>query len=121
MNFSELFEDIQEKIETLDKKMLIIISALIVVILLCLVLLVFQLSSQKKTVTTYESPLILSEKLYIPNSPDLPKDYNISRKTQDKWSEEETEKWFTVPSSKDIDSLSLSNDKIINEIIEAAP
>ena len=35
--------------------------------------------------------------------------------------EQEAQVWFTEPSQKDIDSLSKSNDKMINEITGAAP
>ena len=45
----------------------------------------------------------------------------FSRTTEEKWSQEETDKWFTVPTEKEIENLSNANDKIINSIVEAAP
>lgn len=121
MDFSEVIDTVKDKLESLDKKMLIIISALILTILVCLLLLVIIYSKKPKKTDVYEPSLVLTESLMIPESPKLPKDYNISRKTKDKWSDDDTAQWFTVPSDRDIDSLSSTNDKIVNDIIEAAP
>ena len=65
--------------------------------------------------------LELTEPLSIPDGPELPKDYTASRNPKDKWSQEEAEEWFTLPSQKEIDSLSKANDNLINEITGAAP
>ena len=92
------------------------------IIFLCIVLLIFIPKEKKESQnSTIQNHLELSEKLLIPNGPELPKDYTFSRKTKEKWTEEEAQVWFTEPSQKDIDSLSKSNDKMINEITGAAP
>ncbi len=40
---------------------------------------------------------------------------------KEKWSEEEANEWFTVPDETEIEKLSQSNDKIVKDIIGAAP
>lgn len=106
-----------------NKKLSYIILSLLVVILICMILLAATTSkekSKKKNVVP-GTHLELTEKLIIPNGPELPRDYNTSRKTKEKWTEEEAEPWFTIPSEKEIDSLANANENMINEIIGAAP
>ena len=43
------------------------------------------------------------------------------RQKKEKWSEEEANEWFTVPDETEIEKLSQSNDKIVKDIIGAAP
>lgn len=105
-----------------NKKISFIILGLILVILICLIFLVATSEKDKKKQKDLPgSNLQLTESLIIPNGPELPRDYNISRKTKDKWTEEEAEPWFTVPTEKEINSLSNSNENMVNEIIGAAP
>ena len=105
-----------------NKKLSYIILSLLLVILICLILLVsMNGDDKKKSKELPGSRLELTESLIIPNGPELPRDYNITRKTKEKWSEEEAEKWFTVPDEKEINALSVSNENMINEIIGAAP
>ena len=105
-----------------NRKISFIILGLILVILFCLILLVATSEKDKKKQKDLPgSNLQLTESLIIPNGPELPRDYNISRKTKDKWTEEEAEPWFTVPTEKEINSLSNSNENMVNEIIGAAP
>lgn len=105
-----------------NKKISFIILGLILVILICLILLVSTAEKDKKKSKEIPgSNLQLTETLIIPNGPELPRDYNISRKTKDKWTEEEAEPWFTVPTDKEIEALGKSNENMVNEIIGAAP
>ena len=64
---------------------------------------------------------MLTETLLIPDGPEIHKDYNISRQTQEKWNEEQAEECFEKPSERDINSLEKANDNIIQEITGAAP
>ncbi len=132
MDFKEIFENIKEKILNLvntivdfyneNKKISLIILSSVVVVLLCIILLIVYAGNNKKNKEiVIPEPLILSAPLVIPDGPALPKDYNISRKTKDKWTEEEATEWFTIPSDKEINALSKSNDSLVNEIIGAAP
>ncbi len=123
-----IFSIIKDKIISLyieNKKMFYIFAALIFFILFCVFLLIFipkNKQKESKQDTSYSQERSeLSEKPFIPNGPELPKDYTYSRQTKEKWEKEDAEPWFTIPSQKDIDSLSKSNEKMINEIIGAAP
>lgn len=129
MDIKEFFNNLKAKIKSLytrvkdfcfeNTKIAIIIGLLILLILLCIIL--FISTTGKKKETEEIEPIVLSQPLIIPEGPVLPKDYNISRKTENNWSEEEISEWFTVPSEKEIDALSKTNDNMINEIIGAAP
>ena len=94
----------------------------IVLILICLILLIAIAGKKdKKSDEVPGSRLVLTEPLIIPNGPELPRDYNTSRTTKEKWTDEEAQPWFTIPGEKEIDALSKSNDNLINEVIGAAP
>ena len=120
-----VFSSVKNKIIELyfdNKKVFFLLLSLCFIIFLCIVLLIFIPKEKKESQNSYiENNLELSEKALIQNGPELPKDYTFSRKTKEKWTEEEAQVWFTEPSQKDIDSLSKSNDKMINEITGAAP
>ena len=133
---NEIVQNVNEKVKTVfssvknkiielyfdNKKVFFLLLSLCFIIFLCIVLLIFIPKEKKESQnSTIQNHLELSEKLLIPNGPELPKDYTFSRKTKEKWTEEEAQVWFTEPSQKDIDSLSKSNDKMINEITGAAP
>ena len=133
---NEIVQNVIEKVKTVfssvkntiielyfdNKKVFFLLVSLCFIIFLCVILLIFIPKEKKESQNSYiENNLELSEKALIPNGPELPKDYTFSRKTKEKWTEEEAQVWFTEPSQKDIDSLSKSNDKMINEITGAAP
>ncbi len=131
MDFHTILDNIKEKASSLfgkirdfyeENKMLsYIIAALIVLLLLCIILLAVLTGKKKEPEIVPGSVLELTENLEIPDGPSLPKDYTPSRTPKEKWTSEETEEWFTLPSQKEIDSLSKSNDNLINEITGAAP
>ena len=133
---NEIVQNVNEKVKTVfssvknkiielyfdNKKVFFLLLSLCFIIFLCIVLLIFIPKEKKESQNSaIQNHLELSEKLLIPNGPELPKDYTFSRKTKEKWTEQEAQCWFTEPSQKDIDSLSKSNDKMINEITGAAP
>lgn len=116
-----LIEKVQEFYEE-NKKLSFIILGLIAVLLICIILLISLTSKKKKDVPAVPGTVLeLTETPYIPDGPELPKDYTASRTVKDKWTEDEAKEWFTVPSQKEIDSLSKANDMLINEITGAAP
>ena len=131
MDFKGIWENIKEKLSPLiekvrefyeENKMLsYIIAGLLVLLLLCIILLIALSGKKKEPEAVPGTVLELTEPLVIPDGPELPKDYTTSRTPKDKWSEEEAEEWFTIPSQKEIDSLSKANDNLINEITGGAP
>ncbi len=131
MDFKGIWENIKEKLSPLvekargfyeENKMLsYIIVGLIALLFLCIILLIALTGKKKEPEVIPGTVLELTEPLAIPDGPELPKEYTASRTPKDKWSQEESEEWFTVPSQKEIDSLSKANDNLINEITGAAP
>ncbi|SEQ72385.1 hypothetical protein SAMN04487977_10977 [Treponema bryantii] len=117
---SSIFEKIREFYEE-NKMLSYIIAGLTALLLICIILIIVLAGKKKEPEVVPGSVLELTEPLAIPDGPELPKDYTASRTTKDKWSEEETEQWFTIPTQKEIDSLSKANDNLINEITGAAP
>lgn len=118
-----LSEKLSELMET-NKKLVFLFAGLIFAVLLCLILLVIALSKSDKKKDTKSIPqteILEVEEAVIPDGPKLPKDYNISRPAKDRWSDEEAEEWFTIPGENEVESLSFSNDKIVKDILEAAP
>ena len=131
MNIKSIWENIKEKISPLTEKirefyennkmLSYIIAGLVALLILCIILLIALTGKKKEPATVPGTVLELTEPLVIPDGPELPKDYTASRTPKDKWSEEEAQEWFTIPSQKEIDSLSKANDNLINEITGAAP
>lgn len=121
----DIFIDLKDKILDFyeeNKKLSIIILSFFILILVCLILLIALSGKNKKKVQKVpEQDLVLTEPLVIPDGPELPRDYNTTRKTKENWTDEEAQVWFTVPGEKEIDALSRSNDNLVNEIIGAAP
>ena len=118
--FSPLIEKLREFYE--DNKLLsYIIIGLVALLLLCIILLIAINGRKKEPEVVPGTVLELTEPLVVPDGPELPKDYTASRTPKDKWNEDETQEWFTIPSQKEIDSLSIANDNLINEITGAAP
>ncbi len=131
MNIKGIWENIKEKLSPLTEKirefyennkmLSYIIAGLVALLILCIILLIALTGKKKEPATVPGTVLELTEPLVIPDGPELPKDYTASRTPKDKWSEEEAQEWFTIPSQKEIDSLSKANDNLINEITGAAP
>lgn len=131
MDFRELLGNIKEKVTSLfdrlsnfikeDKRRALIIL-LISLIILLIILLIFALvkpSSSKPDESV--SPITFSQELLVPEGPQVKQDYNVSRQPEETWEIEETENWFTVPSSKEVEELGKANDKLILDVIGAAP
>ena len=130
MDFKGFFENLKEKIVSLyelvrdycseNKRNAILIGSLLILLLLLIILLIC-IPKKKKTDALQEKPVVLTETLLIPDGPELQRDYNISRKTQEKWDEQQADEWFEKPTERDIESLEKANDNIILDITGAAP
>ena len=121
----EKLEPVTEKVLELhekNRKTFYVICGLVTIMLVCLILLIaIAVKGKKKTVKVYGEKLELTEPLKVPDGSELPHDYTVNRTTKKSWTEEEAKEWFTVPSEEDVETLSKSNDNMVNEIIGAAP
>ena len=129
MNFKEFFENLKEKIVSLyqlivdychDNKRNAILFASLGACIILLIIIFASIPHGKKN-TEIQKTIVLTEDQLIPDGPELHRDYNISRETKEKWSEEQADTWFEVPTEKDINSLEKANDNIILDITGAAP
>ncbi|MBR4179645.1 MAG: hypothetical protein IKR45_02965 [Treponema sp.] len=131
MDIKGFFEKVKEKIVSLyqliadychdNKRNAILFASLGACILLLLILLICLPKGKKKDKAEAPREIVLTQDLLIPNGPEFDKDYNISRQTKDKWTDEQTEEWFVIPTEKDIQSLEKANDNIVSDITGAAP
>jgi len=133
MDFSNIFENITSSLKDFGNRVIdfvkenkllsMVVGALTLLLLILLIILGSSSKKNKKAKkNVIEKPqLILTENLIIPNGPEMDNEYNLSRKTEEKWNDSEADNWFTVPSEKEIKSLSTANENMIKGIIEAAP
>ena len=76
---------------------------------------------KKGTKVINQKNLVIDQELLLPNELTINNKYTQVRQKKEKWSEEEANEWFTVPDETEIEKLSQSNDKIVKDIIGAAP
>ncbi|MCR4742212.1 MAG: hypothetical protein K5866_04990 [Treponema sp.] len=132
MELSSVFENVKEKFISLKEKILdfyqenkitaILVAGLSIFVLVLIIVLLCLIPSTKNKKSNYVNPpLKLSHELEIPQGPEMPDNYTISRETLSSWTKEQAEEWFTVPSEKEINALSQTNENMINELLGAAP
>jgi hypothetical protein len=66
-------------------------------------------------------PLTLQNPLIPPQEPAIPDDYLLYRERKSAWSDEEVDRWFTVPDSNMLRDLHTANGKMISDLLRAAP
>lgn len=91
------------------------------VIILLIILLIISIAKNPKEEKKDQNQIVFTQDLMIPD--ELQKEYNyeLSREKKDNWETEETDKWFTIPTDTQIEQLSNENDKMISDVIGAAP
>lgn len=123
MDFSTLVEKFRYLIEE-NKKQTIFVCSILIFMTLCgffVLLLSTSQQEKKETKVINQKNLVIDQELLIPNELTINNKYTHVRQKKEKWSEEEANEWFTVPDKTEIEKLSQSNDKIVKDIIGAAP
>ena len=123
MDFSTLVEKFRYLIEE-NKKQTIFVCSILIFMTLCgffVLLLSTSHQEKKETKDINQKNLVIDQELLIPNELTINNKYTHVRQKKEKWSEEEANEWFTVPDETEIEKLSQSNDKIVKDIIGAAP
>ena len=123
MDFSTLAEKFRYLIEE-NKKQTIFVCSILIFMTLCgffVLLLSTSQQEKKETKVINQKNLVIDQELLIPNELTINNKYTHVRQKKEKWSEEEANEWFTVPDETEIEKLSQSNDKIVKDIIGAAP
>lgn len=117
-------EDIKYEISDFAHEKPLILTVICIVVLLFIagiIILFIQTSPEKKPLLQSPEPFTADSPVLIPDAPDIEKEYYPTRNIQNQWSEDEVQKWFTFPEDETMNELEKANDKITQDIIEAAP
>ncbi len=121
----EVFESAKEKIRTFveeNSKLTATVIALFVLLVVGgLFALAFQGGRGKKAKKLPVEDFTKREDFFPPQQASLTDDYYFSRVSGEKWSNEERDRWFTVPDESNLKKLGEANDAITDTILEAAP
>ena len=103
------------------RRVIVICAALVFMTISALVILTRSMPLSVKVKKKPQRTLVLDQTLVPLKGPEAPDGYITTRKTQEKWSQQEIDEWFTEPDSTELDKLAAANDRIIEEILGAAP
>lgn len=118
---SSFFNNLKEFFTGSRKYIAYLSSALVLLVCVALVIFIVQKTRKPKTIEQFERELVTEGELLVPDGPQGLRGYITSRKTKEVWSEEEIERWLTLPSEKELTDLKNANDKIVSDILGAAP
>lgn len=113
----------EDFIEKNSKLTVAIICILIFLSLTAIFILLGSIGNGKpvKKIELPEEVFSKKEEFLPPADIKMTEDYYFSRITEDTWSDEELNRWFSVPNDSNMKALEDANDTLINKITEAAP
>ncbi len=119
----EYLDQLRDLIDENRKIALAIAGGLLAVLILILTLMIVSDQKSKALKKTAIDPkkLVIDQPLLVPDGPAVPNGYITSRTPAKSWTEKDIEQWFTEPDKEEVEKLGDANDRIINEIIGAAP
>ena len=121
----DLFDNVQERIRTFveenSKLTATVIGLFILLVVGGLFALVFGGGRVRKQKALPAENFVKREEFFPPQQASMTDDYYFSRVTGEKWSNEERNRWFTVPDESNLYKLGEANDAISDAILEAAP
>ncbi len=122
----EILENIKENVKDFVKEnsklTIAIISLFVFLCISAVFVLIFHgKSKNSKKIELPKETFTKREEFIQPSQPSLTNDYYFSRITEESWTDEEADRWFSIPNESNIDELGKANDIIINKITEAAP
>ena len=109
-----------EKIVGIFKNIYVMISAFVVLVVV-LLLLIFSLNSGKYSNKNAMPAADLQDDLILPDEPGIQQEFQYYHMQKTKWSDEDAAEWFVSPDPQMMEELTVSNDKLISDILEAAP
>ena len=118
------FEDIKDSFSDFAHEKPLLLAVIVLVVFLFfagLIILMIQTTPPKKAPVQEAEPFTADSPALIPDSPNIEKEYYPSRITENQWSHEEINKWFTFPEDDAMAELEKANDKIIDDITGSAP
>lgn len=75
----------------------------------------------KKNIFPDAIPYSAVEDFFEPKKENLTEEYYFTREQAPQWSNEEFDRWFTVPDKSTVEELGKANEKVADEILGAAP
>lgn len=121
IDFSNIVSDVQDYLTENRRRVIAMCALLVFMAVSALVILSRSMPPSVKVKKKPQRTLVLDETLVAPKGPEAPDGYITARKTKEKWSQEEIDEWLTEPDSVELDKLAAANDRIIEEILGAAP
>ncbi|NLM01358.1 MAG: hypothetical protein GX220_07910 [Treponema sp.] len=107
-----------------ENKKTVFIFLSIVIVLLIILIIILITHDNKKEQNLFENnsnEFILKNDFVIPSEPGFTEDFYLSREKQEKWSNDEVNKYFTDPKDGLLKNLRSENDKLSQKILEAVP
>ena len=121
IDFSNIVSDVQDYFTENRRRVIAVCAVLVFMAVSALVILTRSMPLSVKVKKKPQRTLVLDQTLVPLKGPEAPDGYITTRKTQEKWSQQEIDEWFTEPDSTELDKLAAANDRIIEEILGAAP
>ena len=121
IDFSNIVSDMQDYFTENRRRVIAVCAVLVFMAVSALVILTRSMPLSVKVKKKPQRTLVLDQTLVPLKGPEAPDGYITTRKTQEKWSQQEIDEWFTEPDSTELDKLAAANDRIIEEILGAAP
>ena len=118
---SDFFDGIGSLFSGRKKYVAFISGTLILMTCIALTLFIAQKSKKTRRAPVAERTFSPTQELLAPDGPQEQKDYIASREAKDAWNDADTERWFTPPEGKEMEDLRRANDKIVSDILGAAP
>ncbi|MBQ5400938.1 MAG: hypothetical protein IIU15_06975 [Treponema sp.] len=118
-------DEIMDRIRNFVEEHKILAVGIIIGIVILLIVLVLAIGLNagrgKKNNGNIGPAFVAEDDFVMPQDYTMTEDYYFSRQTEDKWSQEEVDKWFALPSSPVMNELKKDNNSIVEEILGAAP
>ncbi len=123
-----IFDSVREKIDNFvsqkGKLAAIVIALLVAFFILGVAVMICtpsQKSKKRKPLPDLSTQFTPNQEFEKPEEGSLIEDYYFSRVAKDKWSEEEKDEYFEIPSNKKFQELKDSNNRLVQEILEDTP
>ena len=116
------FKNSIEKIgDFLNEHRKIALGIIIGLAVLLLILIIGVAASGKKSSVPETISHNQEDPFMLPQNTTVTEDYYFSRTTGEKWDQEQTDQWFTIPGTATVEELGRDNDTLVQEILGAAP
>ena len=124
MRLPDRISDTVKKLASKKSRLFVTVLALMVFLFIsAMVIAVVQIPKKHKRTVVIPTAgrYVQTRELLAPAESTLTEDHYFSRIPEDRWTQEETDRYFTLPDESGLEKLRNSNKEIIDSIIGAAP